>query len=190
MDCFDGDYPGDYPAAHSMDTSWFAIDEAGRVAVFNSGEDGAVPIDAISLGGASESDRDADTIRQLLAPDDEDALWGDSGPFFHYQNGDYGNPGHYVRRDYVPAEPANIASLPADLRAKMLRLPVDFTSAASLHLADFMDDGDVITYGETSLRGDPLAPAQPVVVPNRSKLGWWAVILVVLAAVLLALSAG
>jgi len=35
----------DYPAAHSMDTMWFAIDAEGNVAVFESGEAGAVPID-------------------------------------------------------------------------------------------------------------------------------------------------
>lgn len=33
----------DYPAAHSMDTEWFAVDGHGHVAVFRSGEVGAVP---------------------------------------------------------------------------------------------------------------------------------------------------
>lgn len=33
----------DFPAAHSMDTSWFAVDEDGHVALLESGEDGAVP---------------------------------------------------------------------------------------------------------------------------------------------------
>lgn len=33
----------DYPAAHSMDTTWFAIDADENVAVFDSGEGGAVP---------------------------------------------------------------------------------------------------------------------------------------------------
>jgi hypothetical protein len=34
----------DFPAAHSMDTDWFAIDGDGNVGVFQSGEGGAVPI--------------------------------------------------------------------------------------------------------------------------------------------------
>jgi hypothetical protein len=38
----------DYPAAHSMDTVWFAVDQDGHVASFSSGEAGAVPINAIS----------------------------------------------------------------------------------------------------------------------------------------------
>ena len=33
----------DYPAAHSMDTSWYAVDAAGHVALFESGENGHAP---------------------------------------------------------------------------------------------------------------------------------------------------
>jgi|GEM_PF-6068823 hypothetical protein len=36
----------DFPAAHSMDTQWFAIDGEGRVAIFETGESGAVPTEA------------------------------------------------------------------------------------------------------------------------------------------------
>jgi hypothetical protein len=35
----------DFPAAHSMDTTWFAIDADGCVGIFNSDENGAVPKD-------------------------------------------------------------------------------------------------------------------------------------------------
>jgi len=35
--------PADYPAAHSMDTDWFAVDAYGRVGIFDSGEAGAMP---------------------------------------------------------------------------------------------------------------------------------------------------
>ena len=33
----------DYPAAHSMDTEWFAVDASGNLAIFDSGESGAIP---------------------------------------------------------------------------------------------------------------------------------------------------
>jgi hypothetical protein len=33
----------DFPAAHSMDTDWFAVDANGNIAVFDSSEGGAVP---------------------------------------------------------------------------------------------------------------------------------------------------
>lgn len=32
----------DYPAAHSMDTAWFAIDDEGEVACLNTGETGQI----------------------------------------------------------------------------------------------------------------------------------------------------
>jgi hypothetical protein len=38
----------DYPAAHSMDTTWFAVDKDGHVAAFESAEGGAVPNDALT----------------------------------------------------------------------------------------------------------------------------------------------
>ena len=179
----------DYPAAHSMDTSWFAIDEAGRVAVFDSGEDGAVPLAAISLGGASEPDPEAEQILELLplghADDSWDAIY-EAGPFFHYRNGDYGDPGHYVRTDHAPTRAANVASLPQALREKMLRLPVDFTTAATVHLADFMADAEAATWGETTLRGEPLATSKGAPATGIRFGGWLLVIVLALAAALLA----
>jgi hypothetical protein len=39
----EGPMEADYPAAHSMDTTWFAVDKDGNVGMFRSGENGAVP---------------------------------------------------------------------------------------------------------------------------------------------------
>lgn len=39
-----GDHNCDFPAAHSMDTDWFAVDNDGNVALRSSCEEGAVPI--------------------------------------------------------------------------------------------------------------------------------------------------
>jgi hypothetical protein len=44
----------DFPAAHSMDTEWFAVDSSGCLARFDSGEDGAVPLQAAT--GLSSTD--------------------------------------------------------------------------------------------------------------------------------------
>jgi hypothetical protein len=41
----------DFPAAHSMDTDWFAIDADGNIGVFQSGEGGAVPKSNSGLRG-------------------------------------------------------------------------------------------------------------------------------------------
>ncbi|MFO7563141.1 MAG: hypothetical protein R6X02_10900 [Enhygromyxa sp.] len=184
--------PQEHPAAHSMDTSWFAVDQAGHVAIFDSGEDGAVPFAALSLGGACAADPEAKQVCELLAPQlvDDDG-WEElyeAGPFFHYVNGDYGNPGHYLRTAHTPAQPARVAALPEALRSKMLRLPIDFTSAESLHLAEFMADEEAATYGETTLRGEPLA--SPVSArgsaARRSGVGWLVMIVLALGLALLA----
>jgi hypothetical protein len=42
----------DFPAAHSMDTTWFGVDEDGELAVFESGEGGSVPV---TYGGPPDS---------------------------------------------------------------------------------------------------------------------------------------
>jgi hypothetical protein len=39
----------DYPAAHSTDTRWFAIDKDGNVGLFDSDSSGTVPDDAASF---------------------------------------------------------------------------------------------------------------------------------------------
>lgn len=173
----------DYPAAHSMDTSWFAVDEAGRVAIFDSGEDGAVPLAALSLGGAAEADAEATQIYDLLAPERE--LDDEDGPFFRYYNGDYGDPGRYVRSDHAPASPATVVTLPVGLRERMLRLPVDFTTAATLHLADLMADEAAATWGETTLRGEPLPSSRPARGASNAGLGWVLLIIVALITALL-----
>ena len=42
----------DFPAAHSMDSCWFAVDEAGHVGFFDTGEGGALPTaDEFPKGG-------------------------------------------------------------------------------------------------------------------------------------------
>lgn len=41
----------DFPAGHSMDSTWFAVDEAGEVAFFDTGEGGAIPKQGFPVGG-------------------------------------------------------------------------------------------------------------------------------------------
>jgi hypothetical protein len=45
----------DFPAADSMDTTWFAVDRDGHVACFSSGEAGAVPSAAAEPGETGEA---------------------------------------------------------------------------------------------------------------------------------------
>jgi hypothetical protein len=41
----------DFPAAHSMDTHWFAVDQDGHVGLFFTAESGFMPLDASSVEG-------------------------------------------------------------------------------------------------------------------------------------------
>jgi hypothetical protein len=47
----------DYPAAHSMDVEWFAVDRCGHVALFDGGEDGPVPWAADRVEDVLEASR-------------------------------------------------------------------------------------------------------------------------------------
>lgn len=81
----------DYPAAHSMDSCWFAVDLDGNVAMFDTGEGGALPVFAsFPLGGEAGGGEEfeggqllaaallarakTDAALAELLPDDEDTL--------------------------------------------------------------------------------------------------------------------
>jgi hypothetical protein len=51
----------DYPAAHSMDTEWYAVDRDGHVALFETGEAGAMPI-----GAHTENETTRDDLASLV----------------------------------------------------------------------------------------------------------------------------
>lgn len=52
----------DYPAAHSMDTTWFAVDRDGHVGCFYSSEAGSVPVAALVDGPDALYDRLANLL--------------------------------------------------------------------------------------------------------------------------------
>lgn len=72
----------DFPAAHSMDTHWFAVDKAGQVARFDTGEAGAVPVSSGTLS--------VEEILSHFPPNSpiqyevEDLIATEGGPVFHY----------------------------------------------------------------------------------------------------------
>jgi hypothetical protein len=68
----------DFPAAHSMDTTWFAIDRDGNLAVFDSGEAGAVPEETIADQGFPHEDelRALPATGVLMDPDGHRAANG------------------------------------------------------------------------------------------------------------------
>lgn len=63
----------DYPAAHSMDTTWFAVDADGYVGSFDSGENGVLPWRAARVEQVFESAKVAPAKEVILYPDDLDS---------------------------------------------------------------------------------------------------------------------
>ncbi len=113
----------DYPAAHSMDTEWYAMDARGCVAIFSSGENGTVPHQAgPDVGGIWD-------LWCLLEPsadrDNEDqwsAVWADVagsaaklGAFSYDYGLDFDPIGTY-RRECLPSRPLHIDQLPLYVR--------------------------------------------------------------------------
>lgn len=107
----------DYPAAHSMDCTWFAVDRDGCVAIFESGEAGAMPEEAY---GGEEDDTTPLVVALKIpiknqyggpAPD-----WGKRLYVYHHGN-KYENwaAGPYTL-DSVPPNPATVDQLPAELQ--------------------------------------------------------------------------
>jgi hypothetical protein len=116
----------DFPAAHSMDSEWFAVDRQGRVAVFFSGENGPVP------KGKVQKDSLGDFLPRLrgmaeVEDWDNDAQVAEQGLYTYQYPEELGALAPYERSE-VPARPLHVDQLPPGLRAlaKDVRLHVDF----------------------------------------------------------------
>lgn len=121
----------DYPAAHSMDTTWFAVDAVGHVGVFESWEDGHVPETAIDahdlLAGIWSLDHPGE--EESLSIEDLAAALG--AFIYHYDNSDdsFDQIALY-RRTTTPEVPLHLDQLPPTLRqqAKQVQFhKVDFS---------------------------------------------------------------
>jgi hypothetical protein len=116
----------DYPAAHSMDTEWFAVDRDGQVAFFVTGEAGSVPngaaegiVDAVlgALGSKQTQeglDYDEEALGQELARlglhvYEDDSRWF-TGPY---------------RRAHRPKKPLHVDQLPPALRNELKAIRFD-----------------------------------------------------------------
>ncbi|MEQ8819334.1 MAG: hypothetical protein RLY93_03760 [Sumerlaeia bacterium] len=138
----------DYPAAHSMDTEWFAVDDDGFIAVFDTGEDGFAPEDA------PNTEADGDIVHMLTpppsgptppppAPSRHGGLMGTMKRFlglepvhspygdfeyrepqelglYHYGYGGMG-VGIYAREERLPERPLRLADAPEPARALLSR---------------------------------------------------------------------
>lgn len=102
----------DYPAAHSMDTTWFAVDGAGQVAVFMTGETGHLP-------RGVDNDVASDIVPDEYPSNEEVAE--QQGLFLFDYEDQYNDeePIDLYQRHYVPAVPLHLYQLPASIRARI-----------------------------------------------------------------------
>ncbi|MCI0459671.1 MAG: hypothetical protein L0Z62_22195 [Gemmataceae bacterium] len=159
----------DFPAAHSMDSCWFAVDRDGHVGFFDTGENGILPEQSLGLswgsGGPENAQRRMNTLAGLLRrverPEEwaEAELWfvaeemGRFGLFVYEVNGYDILPGAYVRTQQ-PALPLHVDSLPPDLREALTRARfagLCFADAAQFYPADHVACRG---WGPASLCGD------------------------------------
>jgi hypothetical protein len=124
----------DFPAAHSMDTLWFAVDAAGHVGVFDSDQPGHVP-----EGVEDATDVIAELWQRRFGHDDiywegED-LSAKLGVFYFEYDEDFGSgliaP---YRRSAVPESPSlHVDQLPPAVRQEANQLHfagIDFASCS------------------------------------------------------------
>jgi hypothetical protein len=114
----------DFPAAHSMDTDWFAVDRCGHVALFRSGEAGAVPEHAPVHMGPDGGD---DALSEELFgtppedPADDAPDWPDAaaaGVIEYEHETENWISGPYARIG-KPEKPARLEDLPESSEKKL-----------------------------------------------------------------------
>lgn len=139
----------DFPAAHSMDTAWFGVDDAGHVALFESMEGGAVPSTVTSQEALSE--RVVLEVAQVPYVDERPAeepsrAWDDvrecvekHGVYrYEHQLTENSAPGPYTRLAR-PVFPLRIEALPREVRGAAVRLPgVRFAHRPLLQPMDYV----------------------------------------------------
>jgi hypothetical protein len=139
---------GDFPAAHSMDTKWFAVDAKGHVGVFVSEENGGVPYEFIEHQHNTFLSEMLDDLRgrpwpsertgtEFVAEMEEAKRFGF---FFYFYAGDSGL-GVYMpyEIDRRPAAPLHVDQLPPRWRmlVKTVQFPTnDFTTDDTIQPAD------------------------------------------------------
>lgn len=121
----------DFPAAHSMDTDWFGVDDAGHVALFGSMEGGAVPstvtsqealcellvLEVAEVPFVAESPVEEWALRDELDRAEKHGVYR-----YEHQLTENSAPGPYTRLAR-PVFPLRIEALPREVQSAAVRLP-------------------------------------------------------------------
>ena len=152
----------DFPAAHSMDTEWFAVDRDGQVALFFTGENGSMPTAARAadlgevlraLGGSAEAiEALEDTFEEAFR---EFARLG----IHVYDDATDWFSGPYART-HRPERPLHVDQLPPQLRAQVKAVRFDDLRFADQDVLQPCDhaEGDAWPSGYLSEDGKTARP--------------------------------
>jgi len=135
----------DYPAAHSMDTEWFAVDKDGFVAVLYTNEEGAVPVNYSRM--QEGADDILESIAEATGVTPTENKWGMVAPeslgLYSYMcemgvtpsteelSEEYLDDTTIVtpyKREAVPESPLHISQLPKDLQQQLSEIAFKDTS--------------------------------------------------------------
>ncbi len=152
----------DYPAAHSMDTDWFAVDVDGNVAILRSGEDGLLPLEwekvRVNEGGYDGFNLIED-VEKFLGKKAPVEIWEpkvealglfcyDHSLFPEYLENSDGDAITPYERIAVPDEPLNVSDLPADISRKVSLIRFDRINFKTAPRLQPMLDMKCISYSE------------------------------------------
>jgi len=151
----------DYPAAHSMDASWYAIDRDGNVALFHTGAGGALPSQAYSPDAAAElEDLDPETREELgLAEGAGDDVPAEQLPdpkhLYVYETGplDECLADRYERKR-VPRKPLHVDQLPPQVRDAVKRVRFETLHFGQTEVFQPVELTDCGTWDPAYLAGD------------------------------------
>ncbi len=123
----------DYPAAHSMDSTWFAVDARGQVGIFETGENGPLP-DCFDPQEVYSTAVLPDAAGTYLGLEEEIALLTARGFYlFDYwgpEEAGYFPAGLYLR-SHQPRQPLHVGQLPPQVRQLVSRLKLTSRDFAS-----------------------------------------------------------
>jgi hypothetical protein len=125
----------DYPAAHSMDTAWFAIDRDGCVALFWSGDTGLVP--ASACFGELAADLHEALDAEVRASREQSGGLPVSEPFRYRSAG--GALAVPYERSPEPRQPMRAAELPKAVAAIAVRVEGSFAQTPALQPAELWE---------------------------------------------------
>lgn len=147
----------DYPAAHSMYTTWFAVDANGHVAAFDTGGYGHAPVGAEEKYAHREYLEELYRLRNPEASPDEyrpaEQLAEELGFFLYDYDRGY-DPIDVFARRVIPERPTHIEQLPPQVRAlsRTVQLPIFFGPTERVQPFEFLEcsfweeDGERFAY--------------------------------------------